>query len=64
MYMSDQQTFPRTPIRYISGRSDTIQVSRQLKVSLWTDDTRSPVRMELVLGSHLFRVIAIDCDYK
>jgi hypothetical protein len=47
MDTSDQQTFPWIPTRCIRDRSDQNEVNRKSEVS------RSPVRMEQVLGRHL-----------
>jgi hypothetical protein len=47
MDMSDQETFPWIPIRYIRDRSDQNEVSRNSEVC------RGPVRLERDLGGHL-----------
>jgi hypothetical protein len=66
MDMSIQQTFPRIPLHYMSGRSDKnifihkSEVSRKVTLNQVShhrrktrrEDSHSPVKMEQVLGSH------------
>jgi hypothetical protein len=57
--------FDRIPLRYISGRSDKNLVIRKVNLNQVSqsrrktrrEDSRSPIRMERVLCSHLFRAV-------